>query len=750
MIRRWRDLADALERPASNVHLAALVALLAAVAAIVEVVFLPDKPRFAAVLVPTLAAAALALFALLAAPTLSAERWLARAAQGVGLGLAPRARPSAGAVLVYAGGLVLVIAGYAWLAMTRLAISRDDVIVQWGLLDKRMVVFGYLGLVALVVFHFAATRLVIAPRAPGRPAEAPRRTWWGRLGGAIAIALLAWAWIGAAALAEIVPGDPDRLGRFYDYHTLVHLGALEQIRLGAMPYLEAWTQYGLGNQLLTYALTQAFAFSAHGFHAGVLLVDVVCIVAFFVFLQQLLGLGWAVAALVGWTLFPSPAWVLSLAGWAILTRWILVAVLAVLLARLLLARRDGAASTWAPLLAGVAWGIGGFLSQENLSGGMLVLLLSLALYGPARGQPVATLMRFGGLFVLGGAAAFAGLMAATVGLGPTLDMLRLARAQSGLVIAGLSNSVWSENVGLSLGLEILDGWAYGTVSGHGPLRPALLAYLGGLLLVLGTALAARPLGRRDEVDFDWKFAGVTVGAVVLQLFALLRSDSSHFAGPGFLLPLFLLMLPCHAGRRLLPGARRGLVLLLAAVPIVDAAIDRGDEVARRAVAATRAVPDTVAALGVYRALAEAGPPADMAARYTPLVREQAAFRALPAMADMEDLAGRLHEALKGRRVELVLPTPDDPMTDPELLYFFGGLRSVTGITSPRGSLWLKADEAAWVARVLADPRACVFIDARSQRSALDKAWNEAVARGMAVETRTIAGKRVYGTLSCRT
>ena len=740
---------DALHRPAGNLHLAALLVLAVSALVLVEVVFQPGKPVFAALLVPTLLAAAAGLAALLAMPSTWLERRLARAAQGVGLGLSPPGRPTAFAALVYGGGFVLCIAGYAWLAMTRLPLTRDDVIVQWGLLDKRMVVFGYLGLVAMVVFHFAATRLFLAPRAPGKPVEAPPRSWAGRLGGALLIAVASYAWIGAAALADLVPGDPDRLGRFYDYHTLVHLGALEQIRLGALPYLEAWTQYGPGNQLLTYGLMQLLGFSAHGFHAGVLLVDVVCVVAFFVFLQQMLGLGWAVAALVGWTVFPSPVAVLPVAGWAILTRWLAVPVLAILLARLLLARRDGAAATLAPLLAGMAWGLGGFLSQENLSGGMLVLVLSLAIHGPARGQPIATLVRFGGLFMVGGAVAFAGLMASTIGFGHTLEVLRQARAQSSLVIAGLSNSVWSENVGLSLGLEILDGWAYGTVSGHGPLRPALLAYLGGVLLIVGVGLATRVLGRRDEQDFDWKFAGVTVGAVVLQLFALLRSDGSHLSGPGFLLPLFLLMLPCHAGRRLAPGAWRGLVLLVSLVPVVDAVLANRDELVRRTVALGRAVPDTSAAARVVRTLAEAGPPRDMAARYTPLARDQAAFRALPSFVDMEDLAALLHDALKGRRVELVLPTPDDPMTDPELLYFFGGLRSVTGITSPRGSLWLKADEAAWVERILKDKDACVFIDARSQGSALHKAWMEAVEKGMPVDTRTIAGKRVYGTLSCR-
>ena len=110
------------------------------------------------------------------------------------------------------------------------------------------------------------------------------------------IAILAYCWIAIAGLREVIPGDSGALARFYDYHSHVHLGVLEQIRLGAMPYLEAQTQYGLGNLLLLYFATDIINFSNHGFYAGAMLVDVVCVVAFFVVLQQLLGLGWAIAA----------------------------------------------------------------------------------------------------------------------------------------------------------------------------------------------------------------------------------------------------------------------------------------------------------------------------------------------------------------------------------------------------------------------------------------------------------------------
>ncbi len=54
------------------------------------------------------------------------------------------------------------------------------------------------------------------------------------------------------------------------------------------------------------------------------------------------------------------------------------------------------------------------------------------------------------------------------------------------------------------------------------------------------------------------------------------------------------------------------------------------------------------------------------------------------------------------------------MNDPELLYFFGGFRSVSGITSPRG---MHLDEVPTAMpgshKVLKARNACVFFDPRS-------------------------------------
>ncbi len=205
------------------------------------------------------------------------------------------------AVLLYCAGIVGAAGGYARLALTTSGITRDDVVVVWGLLDKRQPVFAYLVVVAFVLFHRAMVSLFFAPTY-GWTRGARRRAgrWLARVAGAVVVAVVGrmagWA---PRPCATSSPRMRRRSGGFTSITRWCTSAALEQIRLGATPYVEAQTQYGLGNQLLAHALTKAFGFSNHGFYAGVLLVDVVCIVVFFVIVQQILGLGWALAGLRG-------------------------------------------------------------------------------------------------------------------------------------------------------------------------------------------------------------------------------------------------------------------------------------------------------------------------------------------------------------------------------------------------------------------------------------------------------------------
>ena len=354
-----RRIRRALLDPAGNIHLCGLISLAAALLLVVEVSLLPSKGSFILAALPTAAAALVLVHAAAAGRGRRLEGAIARIAGSVGLTvhLDKPFAPNVFSVVLYCAGFIGSVAGYAWLALTNSSVTRQDVVVQWGLLDKRQLTFAYLVVVAFVIFHHAMARFVFDHRDAGRGpvGEIPHRRLASRLLGAVFIAILAYCWIGVAALRDVVPGDAGALARFYDYHSHVHLGVLEQIRLGAVPYLEAQTQYGLGNLLLLYFVTDVINFSNHGFYAGAMLVNVVCVIGFFVIVQQLLGLGWAIAGLVGWLLWPSPAGVLDLAGWAVLTRWLAVPVLALLLAHALLnawPRRRGGSRRFLPARSG--------------------------------------------------------------------------------------------------------------------------------------------------------------------------------------------------------------------------------------------------------------------------------------------------------------------------------------------------------------------------------------------------------------
>jgi hypothetical protein len=753
-----RRIRGALLEPAANFHLCGLISLVAALLLLVEVSLLPSKGSFVLAAVPTAVLALALVHAAAAGGGRRLDGVLARIARSVGLTVRPGRpfAPNVFSVVLYCAGFIGSVAGYAWLALTNSSVTRQDVVVQWGLLDKRQLTFAYLVVVAFMIFHHAMARFVFDRRDAGRGmvGELPHRRWAARLLGAVLIAVLAYCWIGVAALRDAVPGDSGALARFYDYHSHVHLGVLEQIRLGAVPYLEAQTQYGVGNLLLLYFVTDLISFSNHGFYAGALLIDVVCVVGFFVALQQLLGLGWAIAALVGWVLWPSPAGVLDLAGWAVLTRWLAVPVLALLLAHALLNDWPRRRRWIAPVLAGAIWGAGGFLSQENVSGGLLVLMLSLVLYGPVRRLPWRSFVRFAALFVASGAAVFVVLVASSLGLSNFVELVRQLNAQSSLVMTGVSNSAWSDDVGLSVRFDIVNGWVDESFTTHGGLRAPLQTYGFALLLMLSMGLLAGFLARHwtsasdGQRRFVWKFAGVTVGAYALHLFTLLRSDLSHLAGPSFLLPLFLLMLPVFAWQCVRPGLGRGVLLAVSVALVVEAGIVGRAELGRRVAGFATAWRDSAAVLDVYRALwSVRDQPPGIASRYSPIPQYQVAFRNYKAFGELEELVGLLRERLQGRPVELVFPAFDGLALYPELLYFFGEFRSVSGITAKESSVWLKSDEDAWIAKVLASGTACVFFDSRSLYSRMFEAWKH--LDPATVVTQPIVGKRNYGVLSCK-
>lgn len=655
--------------------------------------------------------------------------------------------------LLYAAGVIGAVAGYCYLALvTSGAIGVDDEVVDWGLLDKRPFVFGYLAVGAFIVFHWLVVRL--AEGAPPTGAVLPSASWPLRIAGGLLIAVMAFCWLGVPALRGVSVVSDTALAKFFDIHSHVHLSALEQIRLGATPYLEAQTQYGPGNQVLMSYITDLVHFSNHGFSAANILLNVVCIVLFFVVLQQFLGFGWAAAALLGWVLWPSPSIRIDFAGWTVLTRWLAIPVLAMGLAWLLVAARPTARGWLGPLLAGAVWGVGGFLSQENFTGGLLVFGFSLALFGPVSGLSPRALIGFTGAFVGVGLVVFVGLVGSFVGFPHFFDVLALANAKSSLVMAGISNSIWSDNLGLSIGFKILHGRLYTAFEAYGELRELVEAYGAAILLLLGLAALAGFLVRRWTIAGEkgrtlaWKFGAVAIGAFVLHIFTLMRTDTSHLAAPSFLLPLFLLMLPLFAWRCVGHGRFRNLLLILSLAVVTEAAITGSADVVIKVRELGDVGKDTAQALETYREFrSHRGERSDLAARYSPIVKYQRAFREHPDFDEARELFDLLHERLDGRRLELGFYKFDDLVAHPDSFYFLGGFRALSGITSPKNSIWLRSERDAWIRKVASMPSGCVFFEPDPEGQLFD-AWMRSGAAG-SITLQPIVGRRAYGMLACK-
>ena len=208
------------------------------------------------------------------------------------------------------------------------------------------------------------------------------------------------------------------------------------------------------------------------------------------------------------------------------------------------------------------------------------------------------------------------------------------------------------------------------------------------------------------------------------------------------------MLPVFAWQCVKPGLGRGALLAVSVALVVEAVIVGRAELGRRVAEAGTAWRETTAILDVYRALWSArDQPSDIASRYSPIPQDQVAFRNYKAFGELEELVGLLRERLQGRPVELVFPAFDGLALYPELLYFFGEFRSVSGITAKESSVWLKSDEDAWIAKVLTSGKACVFFDSRSLYSRMFEAWKR--LDPATVVTQPIVGKRNYGVLSCK-
>ena len=105
-----------------------------------------------------------------------------------------RRRGEGHGALLYAVGVLGAVAGYCYLALSpAAAISPRDEVIEWGRMDKRPLVFGYLGIGAFIAFHWLWVAFLRGvPPAVRPPAAVAAPGWPARVLGAVAIAVLAY------------------------------------------------------------------------------------------------------------------------------------------------------------------------------------------------------------------------------------------------------------------------------------------------------------------------------------------------------------------------------------------------------------------------------------------------------------------------------------------------------------------------------------------------------------------------------
>lgn len=388
--------------------------------------------------------------------------------------------------------------------------------------NKRWLIALYgLTLAGLFVLPAAAYRLLAGGRAEAA-AEVPatRRRRLDRLAGS-AIVL---------ALATLIAGPPwnvERHHRGIDFHEQVHLGPLQAIDKGVMPFVgPAATQYGPGSQVLTYRFMKATGrFNLVGYRQANLMFHYAAMAATVLIALWLIDLPGALLVMVLALAF-SPLGFFSVApdgtfagnyGWGNAWRY-LGALIVVPAATMAMLRMGERRISIAHVGFGILWGFFSWLSQENLSstltaGGLAVVLLVLTNTIGVRHAAAAAVSLLAGFFMfwlpLLGVYAWQGLAGEFVS-----NYFRVA----GAVAVGFSNSWWTDIVG----------------------TPEYRAYRATILVIAGAGVLTlwdlRSLRLRQPLESAQvrllAFVAVLAAAYTTTLY---RSDNSHLVNT--LLPM---------------------------------------------------------------------------------------------------------------------------------------------------------------------------------------------------------------------
>jgi hypothetical protein len=405
----------------------------------------------------------------------------------------------------------------------------EDDSIKWGYFDKRWILALYGLGVVLVYFPAGMKRLLdtLSDRAVNAPElmvhERARVLFWRRIAAVTSCGFL-------LAFLDIGPMISDGLVNVWDPHELVHLGPLQKLAQGAIPYVGAKTQYGPGHQLITFLMMRQTEFTLLGLRASFFVLNIIAEGVLFAAVLYSLGWGIGMAGILFSRLF-CPVFYLGFVGWFIEFRWMGALLVGLLLPLVIWSDRSRLSSSTAVAAIGVIGGVLAWFSQENFSTvlvtGSLIFCASLA-----RGRySFWTALSLLGVFALSHILSFLILLSATVGPANVAEALHDAFRVGTLWAKGLANTPWTP-------------WP----SPQSPWTAAF--YLTPFVVIILTAVALWAPAQRTQADERTlgKFLGVAGAAASLVPITLLRSDDAHFLGPSLALP-FLIVPRCNGPSR---------------------------------------------------------------------------------------------------------------------------------------------------------------------------------------------------------
>lgn len=646
-------------------------------------------------------------------------------------------------VLVYAALALAAAIAYGHLALSTPSFAlAGDKVVRWGYLDKRAFVFLYLAVIVAVA-AFAATNGVFSTLSLRTPKPETGNGWRAtlmRVSGAVAIAIASVVIFCVPFFNEIFL-SPEKMT---DIHVLVHLGSLQQIKDGATPYIEALTQYGPGNQLLLFYLTDMLGFTVHAFVLSNLAINAACIAILFGTSFLLLGWRFAAALLLGWILFPSPFYALHYLGWALLSRWIGVALVAVVLAATLFGMQDrkkyiGVAA------AGAIWGGTAFLAQENLAGCAVVAVLMIFCALADRSISLPQALRYAATLGVAGTVVFCLLMQLSIGLDRAPEVLSSMFRGSSLVQSGISNTFWS-----------------GRIESAVLLRNVFYTYLMPFIYILGLAIflsadlvdALFPKGLREMLLPG--YCAALVGGGTLHIFSLWRSDNWHLYGGatvffGVFLSVLLYVLYRARGNRMI-----FVVFIFFAAFFVDGVMAAvkplGSKVTDTLGSLSRAYGDIVTARRFVETAMWGRSPAKNAfeQRYSTSEAALKQLRASPAYRENVEFVDLVRRNLNGRSVVGYHASISREIRESSSFYFFSDALVGHRITSPHMSIWLASELKSFIDDAISSDVDCIISDRvgpKLKDDVLYAAWRR--THGDRLTDTVLKGRRQYAVLSCK-